>query len=133
MAYFEAYHTDAEVDGNYLQKAADCFNRVIELGISKSYLYMNLYTIYYEMGKYDDAEIALSRFEKAFPDDYMPNALRSIMLITIENVKPQEERDYTRALEEYETAGDKIKSSDDTTYYQQLESLIEELKAKNWI
>lgn len=133
MAYFESYHTDTDIGADYLQKAADCFNRVIELGISKSYLYMNLYTIYYELGRYDDAESALERFENAFPDDYMPNALRSIMLITIENSKPQEERNYATAVTEYETAGQKIRSSDDTTYYQQLETLIEELRKNNWV
>ena len=133
MAYFEAYHTDASVDPNYLTKAADCFNRVIELGVQKDYLYSNLYTIYYEQKDYEKAEQALEAFEAAFPEDYMPHALRGMMLITIENAKSQSVRDYSEAVTEYETAGTMLQSSDDQTYYQQLGSLIQQLRDKKWI
>lgn len=133
LAYFEAYHTDASVDPNYLTKAADCFNRVIELGVQKDYLYSNLYTIYYEQKDYEKAEQALEAFEAAFPEDYMPHALRGMMLITIENAKSQSARDYSKAVTEYETAGAMLRSSDDQTYYQQLGSLIQQLRDKKWI
>ena len=128
LAYFEAYHTDASVPQNYLTKAAECFNRVIELGVTKEYLYSNLYTIYYELKDYAKAEQALTAYEEMFPEDYMPHALRGMMLITIENAKPQSSRNYRPALAEYETAGSMIRSSDETTYYQQLGSLIENLR-----
>lgn len=133
LAYFEAYHTDASVPQNYLTKAAECFNRVIELGVTKEYLYSNLYTIYYELQDYDKAEQALTAYEAMFPEDYMPHALRGMMLITIENAKPQSSRNYRPALAEYETAGSMIRSSDETTYYQQLGSLIEDLERNGWL
>lgn len=133
LAYFESYHTDASVGENYLVKAAECFNRVIELGVSKDYLYRNLYTIYYELKDYESAEESLLRYEEAFPNDYMPHALRAMMLITIENEKAQSVRNYKKVMSEYEIAGNMIRSSDDATYYQQLESLIERLKAEGWI
>ena len=76
MAYFEAYHVDTTVPSDYLTRAADCFNRVIELGVTKEYLYSNLYTIYYELSAYDKAEEALTAYQKMFPDNYMPHALR---------------------------------------------------------
>lgn len=133
LAYFEAYHTDAAVPQNYLTKAAECFNRVIELGVTKEYLYSNLYTIYYELKDYAKAEQALTAYEEMFPEDYMPHALRGMMLITIENAKPQSSRNYRPALAEYETAGSMIRSSDETTYYQQLGSLIEDLKWNGWL
>ena len=133
LAYFEAYHTDASVPQNYLTKAAECFNRVIELGVTKEYLYSNLYTIYYELKDYAKAEQALTAYEEMFPEDYMPHALRGKMLITIENAKPQSSRNYRPALAEYETAGSMIRSSDETTYYQQLGSLIENLRRNGWL
>lgn len=133
LAYFEAYHTDASVPQNYLTKAAECFNRVIELGVTKEYLYSNLYTIYYELKDYAKAEQALTAYEGMFPEDYMPHALRGMMLITIENAKPQSSRNYRPALAEYETASSMIRSSDETTYYQQLGSLIEDLKRNGWL
>lgn len=133
LAYFEAYHVDTTVPADYLTRAADCFNRVIELGVTKEYLYTNLYTIYYEMKAYDKAEGALTAYQEMFPDSYMPHALRGMMLITVENQKPQEQRDYGAAVAEYETAGGKIRSSDNTTYYQQLGSLIDSLKQNGWL
>lgn len=133
MAYFESYHTDPSVTDNYLVKAAECFNRVIELGIKKDYLYSNLYTIYYELKDYDSAESALIAYEEIFPQDYMPHALRAIMLITIENNKSLENRNFNKAVSEYEIASDMIRSDDDRTYYLQLESLIEQLREKGWI
>lgn len=133
MAYFEAYHTDSSLSQDYLTKAADCFNRVIELGVTKGYLYSNLYTIYYELKDYSKAEGALSAYQEMFPEDYMPHALRGMMLITIENEKPQPGRNYRPALAEYETAGGMLRSSDETTYYQQLGSLIEDLRKNGWL
>jgi len=133
MAYFESYHTDASVPAGYLKKAADCFNLVIELGVQKEYLYSNLYTIYYEMKDYAKAGEALDAYAAMFPDDYMPHALRGMMLITIENAKPQSSRSYRAAVEAYETAGSLIRSEDDTTYYQQLGSLVENLKRNGWL
>lgn len=133
MAYFESYHTDPSVDANYLRRAAECFDRVIELGVTKDYLYCNLYTIYYEMGDYDKAEKYLSDFEAIFPDNYMPHALRGMLLITIENSKGQQSRDYSGALTEYEQAGKLLRGSDDATYYQQLGTLIDNLRTNGWL
>lgn len=133
LAYFEAYHMDTSAPANYLTRAAECFDRVIQLGITKDYLFTNLYTIYYEMGNYDQAGEALDRYEEAFPQDYMPHALRGVMLISIENSKPQNARNYQSALAEYETAGSMIRSSDDATYYQQLDSLVQQLRSGGWI
>ena len=118
---------------SFLRRAAECFNRVIELGIQKDYLYRNLYTVYYELEQFDDAEQILQEYESVFPNDYMSHALRGIMLITIENNKDQSDRDYSAAKQEYEIAGNMIKGSDDATYFQQLESLIQQLERENWL
>lgn len=133
LAYFESYHTDTSAPSSYLTRAADCFNRVIELGVTKEYLYTNLYTIYYELEDFDNAEKALSAFEAVYPNNYMPHALRGMMLITVENKKEQNQRDYSAALAEYETAGSMIRSSDETTYYQQLGTLIDSLRQNGWL
>ena len=132
LAYFEAAHTDPDA-ADCLSKSADCFNRVIELGVQKEYLYSNLYTVYYELARYEDAEAALQRYEAAFPASYMPHALRGMMLITIENGKAQAQRDYSGAVKEYEAAGSMLRSDDDTTYYQQLGSLLDQLHSGGWL
>lgn len=133
LAYYEAYHTDPNVPSDYLTRSAECFNLVIEQGVVKDYLYTNLYSIYYEQGNYDAAEQALKDYEAAFPNDYIPHALRTMLLITIENEKAQGLRSYQKAQAEFKVAGNMITSSDDTTYYQQAESLMEQLQENGWL
>ena len=133
MAYFEAYHTDPQVPGSYLTRSAECFQRVMQLGVEKDYLYSNLYAIYYELEDYDRAGEVLDSYEASFPEDYVPHALRGMLLITLEGGKPQESRSYQAALDEYETAGSMLRSADETTYYQQLGSLIDSLRANGWL
>ena len=133
LAYFEAYHTDPSVPQSYLRKAGECFNRVLELGVTKSYLYSNLYTIYYELQEYDLAEQTLDAYAAQYPKDYEPYAFRAMLYITLENRKEQSARDYSAAVEAYETAGQLLRSDDDATYYQQLQSLIQQLQKEGWI
>ena len=133
MAYFQAYQTDPEAFQDYLSRAADSFTRVLQLGVVKDYLYSNLFTIYFELGDYGRAEQALADYEERFPEDYTPHALRGMMLIGQEGQKPQEARDYTAALQEYEKAGQMIRSSDDTSYYQQLGTIIDALEQNGWL
>ena len=133
LAYFEAYHTDPSVPQSYLRKAGECFNRVLELGVTKSYLYSNLYTIYYELQEYDLAEQTLDAYAAQYPKDYEPYAFRAMLYITLENRKEQSARDYSVAVEAYETAGQLLRSDDDATYYQQLQSLIQQLQKEGWI
>ena len=98
MAYFEAFHTEENAPDSYLQSAADCFVRVIDMGVTRDYLYANLYSIYYEMNDYGSAEQILQDYEAMYPQDYLPHAFRGMMLITLENAKPQENRNYSAAV-----------------------------------
>ena len=133
LTYFEAYHTDPSVPQSYLRKAGECFNRVLELGVTKSYLYSNLYTIYYELQEYELAEQTLSDYAEQYPNDYEPYAFRAMLYITLENQKAQSTRNYSAAVEAYEKAGQLLRSDDDATYYQQLQSLIQQLQKEGWI
>ena len=103
------------------------------MGVEKAYLYCNLYTIYYELGDYDRAAGALDEYEEAFPKDHTSHALRGMLLITIENSKPAESRDYSAAYAEYWEAESLLTSADDRTYFLQLENLIDQLKANGWL
>ena len=59
-------------------------------------------------------------------------AFRTIQT-SLENRKEQSARDYSAAVEAYETAGQLLRSDDDATYYQQLQSLIQQLQKEGWI
>lgn len=132
LAYYRAAHTEP-LNEDYLRQAEFYFGTVLSLGVQKDYIYRNLYTIYYELGLYEDAGYVLEDYAAIFPDDYMPHALRGMLYITMENEKPQENRDYSKAAEAYELAGSMIRSDDDATYFQQLESLIDQLKEHGWL
>ena len=146
MAYYDAkdeYIKESEKDSSatveldvvrgYLRQSADAFQRVIDLGVTRDYLYNNLYNIYYELGDYEAAEQVLQNYESSFQNSYIPHALRCLMLISIENKKSQTDRDYRSALEEYETACEMLRSSDDTSLYQQIDGLVQQLRQEGWI
>lgn len=130
--YYEAYQAEAAPE-TYLEQATQYFGKVLGLGVQKDYIYRNLYAIYYEMKDYVNAEKILEQYQNVFVKDYMPHALHAILLISIESEKEQADRDYTKAVEAYEMAGQLIRNQDDTTYYQQLETLIEQLRSGGWI
>ena len=106
---------------------------MLELGVTKSYLYSNLYTIYYELQEYELAEQTLRDYAEQYPNDYEPYAFRAMLYITLENQKAQSARNYSAAVEAYEKAGQLLRSDDDATYYQQLQSLIQQLQKEGWI
>jgi len=132
-AYGMAQTLNIDLGQDYRWVAADAFEMVLTLGIQKDYIYGNLYSIYYEMGTYNDAAQVLDRMEAAFPKNYVPHALRGILYITMENSKAENDRNYQSAYEEYLKAKDLLTSSDDTSYFQQLESLITQLEQGNWL
>ena len=132
-AYGKAQSMNLDLGQDYRLVAVDAFERVLTLGIQKDYLYGNLYSIHYEMGSYDAAAQVLDRMETAFPKNYVPHALRGILFITVENGKAEGDRNYQPAYEEYVKAKDLLTSSDDTAYFQQLESLITQLQNGNWL
>ncbi len=133
QAWYQAYYTREDAPADYLYHSADAFSHLLDLGVVKDYLYSNLYTIYYELGDMPNAEDCLNRYEAAFPNDYTPNALRAILLITRQNQLPNESRDYTAVAAQWEQVLQKYRSTDDPAYYQQLESLMNQLRDGGWL
>ncbi len=132
-AYGAARAKGEERETDYLSVAAEAFERVLAQGMEKEYLYTNLYSIRYEQGDLAAAGETLDRMEKAYPQSYMSHALRGVLLITLENQKPESERDYRGTQAEYETAGSLLTGTSDRSYYDQLGSLIEQLKEQGWL
>lgn len=113
--------------------ACKAFEKVISLGIQKEYLYTNQYVLYYGSSQWEKADDILGQMETAFPRSYLPHALKGILYITLENQKAEADRDYGQAAAEWEKATELLTDSDDKTYYQQLQSLIEQLKQQGWM
>lgn len=131
-AYFEAYRTDGASE-DYLEKSAETFRTVLDQGGQKANAYCTLYTIFQVMKRYEDAKTVLTQYQEAYPRDYRPHALRGILYVAIEAEKSQDQRNYTQVQQEYELAGELLRSDDDMTYYQMLESLMEQLRDGGWL
>ena len=71
--------------------------------------------------------------EQAYPQLYTPHALRATLYIMEENQKDQTSRSYAAAYAEYEKALELVTSQDETSYLQQLEGLIQQLRAGGWL
>lgn len=132
-ACFQAAQAHPDAASGYLEQAAQSFEQVLALGVQRDYLYANLYSVYYQLGDYQKAAEALDAYKAAFPEDYLPWAFEGMLYITIENEKPQDQRNYSRAVQAYDTAGQMLRSDDDQTYYQQLGNLIDSLRANGWL
>ena len=115
--YYEAYLTDETTGSVYLKSSADLFERIMEMGVKKDYLYQNLYNIYYALGEYDHAEQVLQEYKTTYPRDYTPYAMRTILLLTEEGKKDVTERDYSAAYDEFATAEALSEQADDLGYY----------------
>lgn len=116
-----------------LQKAAQEFEQVIQTGMAKEYLYINAFTAWQSIGEYEKAGSVLDSMETAWPESYIPHALRAMLMIMVENTKAQSQRDYQPAYTEYEKARELVRDNDEQSYLQQLEGLIDQLKAGNWL
>ena len=103
------------------------------MGVQKEYLYINAFTAWQSLGEYDQAEAVLDRMEQAYPQLYTPHALRATLYIMEENQKDQTSRSYAAAYAEYEKALELVTSQDETSYLQQLEGLIQQLRAGGWL
>lgn len=121
---------DAQAD---LPLAAENFASAIRLGAQKEYLYVNIFTSWVQLEDYDKALEILEEMEQVYPTLYTPHALRATVYILQENQKDQSQRDYTEAYQEYETARSLVTAEDETSYLQQLEGFIDQLRSGGWL
>jgi len=130
--YYESYMLDEANRAPYLESSAELFERIMDMGVKKDYFYQNLYNIYYQLQWYDQAEGIVQEYKKMYPKDYVPYAMRTILLLTLEGHKQVEERNYTTAFNEFETAEILSEQADDLGYYYNAKYYIDELITNGW-
>lgn len=128
-----AYYQYSQKEGLSYRMAAQAFEQALQLGMQKEYVYTNAAYLYIMSDEDAKAQSVLDGMEQVYPNSYLPHALRAVSYIYAENAKAQDQRDYSAAQEEYETAKSMTTSSDDQTYLQMVESLIAELERKGWL
>ncbi|MBQ6582756.1 MAG: protein kinase [Mogibacterium sp.] len=117
-------------DPDDLVRAGDSYLQVIRLGVTKPYLYGNVFACYESAREYDKAAAILDEYEQAWPNSFEPHAYRALMLAETQNGRSNP--DYSGVFEEYEKAVSLMSSSDNTELVAQLESLMDSLKANGY-
>ena len=117
-------------DNGDLVKAGDSYLQVINLGVTKPYLYANVFACYESAGEYKKAASILDDYEKAWPNSFEPHAYRALMLAEQQNNSSHP--DYSGVFSEYEKAKALMTSEDNSDLVDQLESLMQTLKANGY-
>ena len=127
-AMAEAYFTAKKYDLS-VQK----FNRLIELGYERAYIYRNIAIIYQQTNDFDNAEHYLMIMKEKYPDDYQCYLQFAYLYMDEEGAKSEAERNYSKVVENYNLAVRFAPNGKNTSDIQQLTAKMNELKAKGWL
>jgi tetratricopeptide (TPR) repeat protein len=121
----------------YLKRAVASFEKLLSLGYKRSYIMRNIAILYQQMDELNKSEKALVDMKESYPDDYKVYMQLAFLYADMESRKDNVSRDYNRTKQNYELArkyyNDAKSRGIDDTEMQVLESLINELRDKNWI
>ncbi|MCF0114018.1 MAG: tetratricopeptide repeat protein, partial [Erysipelotrichaceae bacterium] len=130
--YYNKAFSETNSQEDFLM-AAEAFNQVIACGLNTERMFNNLYICYNKAGDINGCYETLDEMEGVHPTAYEPNAYRGLLYIENESKKPEDQRNYWPAYEQFKLAEGKLQDVDNTSVYYQLESYINELKSKNWL
>jgi len=123
-AYFTAQHYDLSIRK---------FKRLLELGYDRAYIYRNIAIIYQQTGDYEEAEQYLKQMMEKYPDNYQCYLQLAFLYLETEGLKAEEDRDYSKVLENYNMAVKFAPEGENTSDLLPLARKIEELKEKKWL
>jgi serine/threonine-protein kinase len=124
----EAYYTAQ----NY-RRASEKFQKLLEIGYERAYIYRNLAIIEQQQRNFSGAEQYLYKMQEKYPDDYRCYLQLAYLYAETEGEKPQDARDYRAVVENYETACKFAPQGERTADVMPLANLIGELRAKGWL
>lgn len=133
QAYYSRGTLEKDNDRDDILKSADAYRRAVSLGVQKEYLYVNMFVAYQAIGDYTSAEKVLDEMKSVYPTSYKPYMYHSYLLIMSENLKPESDRNYHSAYDEYAKASELAGTSGSDEQMQQLKSLIDQLKDGGWL
>lgn len=122
--------------GDYAQ-AITFLEELTEKGIPQFHLMQNLAILYENIGDFDAAGALLEKMADLFPGDYRVPMRRALLEADRQSRIENEVRDYALTKEYYEQAAsmyrDTVKPGEADAQMQQMESVIEQLRANRWI
>lgn len=122
--------------GDYTQ-AIVLLEELTEKGMPQFHLMQNLAILYENTGDFDAAEALLEKMADLFPGDYRVPMRRAFLEADRQSNIENESRDYALTKEYYEQAAamyqETVKPGETDAQMQQLESIMEQLRANRWI
>lgn len=123
-AYFEA---------NMYEQSISMFNKLLDLGYDRAYIYRNISIIHQQLGDLNQAENVLIDMKEKYSDDYRCYLQLAYVYLDKESQKDEYSRDYSKVLQNYNLAIQFAPEGNSTSDIAPLTNKVEELKTKGWI
>ena len=127
-ALAEAYFTN-----NQYNNSAENFNKLLDLGYDRPYIYRNLAIIYQYMNNFSRAENILFTMKDKHPEEYSCYLQLGLLNLEREGNKTESSRNYSKVLEYYNLAVQYAPQGEQTSDLIPLGNKINELRQKGWI
>ena len=127
-ALAEAYFTN-----NQYNNSAENFNKLLDLGYDRPYIYRNLAIIYQYMNNFSRAENILFTMKDKQPEEYSCYLQLGLLNLEREANKIESSRNYSKVLEYYNLAVQYAPQGEQTSDLIPLGNKINELRQKGWI
>lgn len=128
---------DAYVQCGDYAGAIKLLEELTDKGMPQFHLMQNLAILYENTGDFDAAAVLLEKMADLFPGDYRVPMRRALLEADRQGGIENEKRDYGLTKEYYEQAAamyqNTVKPGETDPEMQQLESIIEQLRANRWI
>lgn len=127
-ALAEAYFAN-----NQYNNSAENFNKLLDLGYDRPYIYRNLAIIYQYMNNFSRAENILFTMKDKHPEEYSCYLQLGLLNLEREANKTESSRNYSKVLEYYNLAVQYAPQGEQTSDLIPLGNKINELRQKGWI
>ena len=131
------YITEALAEAYFANKqynnSAENFNKLLDLGYHRPYIYRNLAIIYQYMNNFSRAENILFTMKDKHPEEYSCYLQLGLLNLEREGNKTESSRNYSKVLEYYNLAVQYAPQGEQTSDLIPLGNKINELRQKGWI
>lgn len=128
---------DAYVKNGDYDNAIIIFEKLLESGVPQFHIMQNMAILYQNIGQFDSTASILNQMSDAFPNDYRIPMRQSYLEADRQSNIRNESRNYSLTKQYYDRAVDlyntNVKPGEADPEMQQLDLLIEQLRANKWI
>ena len=127
---------DLTSDNSYTRKAVSTLERVVQNGWANILTYNNLIVLYQRLDELEEANRYAGKMTELYPERYETYKRLAFLDVSIQEKKPNEERDYTAFREHYQKAEELAKqqlgSNQQDMEMEILRDAFEQMNAEGW-